>query len=453
MDDVSVTTILVGVLLVIVLVAANAFFVAAEFALVGARKTRIAALASRGDTKAKLAHKALQSLDRYISATQLGITLASLGLGWIGEQTVANALEGVFGTLPTPWNVIGTHGVAVPVAFTFITVLHIVLGELAPKAFALLHPESTSRWVAAPLIAFTVATNPFIWVLNSAANFVLRLFGMKPPSSHERVHRPEEIVMLVRQTQRSGHLAEQDVRLIEGVFEFTEKNVRDVMTPRTDVIGLDADIAVEDAVAAVREAGRSRYPVYQGSLDDIVGIVHAKDLLARLADARFQKIQTIMRGDPLFVPGTREVEDLLTDMKRLKQHMAIVLDEYGGTAGIVTMEDILEEIVGQIFDEYDAGTQEEPAGDLHTIPGSMEIDDANDQFNLAIESDQHQTVGGYVFGQIGRLPRVGDTITVDHNRLRVLEMDGRRIGALRIIPLSPAEVEAEAQDQRPARPA
>ncbi|MDX1450789.1 MAG: hemolysin family protein, partial [Acidimicrobiia bacterium] len=322
------------------------------------------------------------------------------------------------------------------IAFVLITVLHIVLGELAPKAFALLHPESTSRWVAAPLIAFTIATNPFIWVLNGAANYILRIFGMKPPSSHERVHRPEEIVMLVKQTHRSGQLAEQDVQLIEGVFEFTEKNVRDVMTPRTDVVGLDAETTVEAAVDAVRKAGRSRYPVYQGSLDDIIGIVHAKDLLARLADARYQKLRTVMRGDPLFVPGTREVEDLLSDMKRVKQHMAIVLDEYGGTAGIVTMEDILEEIVGLIFDEYDdPGEEDVGEHDGSTIPGSLEIDEANEQFDFTIDSEQHQTVGGYVFGQIGRLPRVGDTVTVDNTSLRVMEMDGRRIGTLQVIPL------------------
>lgn len=446
MDEFDITALLFGTLLVVVLVAANAFFVAAEFALVGARMTRLAALAERGDTKAKLAHKALQSLDRYISATQLGITLASLGLGWIGERVVATTLEGAFGALPAPWNVVGTHAVALPVAFTFITILHIVLGELAPKAFALLHPEDTSRWVAAPLMAFTAATNPFIWVLNGAANLVLKMCGMKPPSAHERVHRPEEIVMLVHQTHRSGHLAAQDVELIEGVFEFTEKNVRDVMTPRTEVVGLDAEISVEEAAAAVRESGRSRYPVYQGSLDDIVGIVHAKDLLTSMSDAKFQKIRTIMRGEPLFVPGSREVEDLLTDMKRLKQHIAVVLDEYGGTAGIVTMEDILEEIVGLIFDEYDDPHEgDAPAGDSLTVPGSMEIEEANAHFGITIATDQHQTVGGYVFGQIGRLPRVGDVIAVDNTSLRVLEMDGRRIATLQVVPL-PAVETADTKD-------
>ncbi|HWO88107.1 MAG TPA: CNNM domain-containing protein, partial [Gemmatimonadales bacterium] len=209
---------------VVVLVAANAFFVAAEFALVGSRRTRIEAMIRRGDAKAKLARRAIQHLDRYISATQLGITLASLGLGWIGEPAVARTIEGAFAGLPEPWNVVAAHSVASTVAFAFITFLHIVLGELTPKALALLYPELTSRWVAGPLILFTYATNPFIWALNGTANATLRLLRLRPPGEHERVHSPEEIMMLVEQSQKAGTLAKQDARLLAGVFEFSEKN-------------------------------------------------------------------------------------------------------------------------------------------------------------------------------------------------------------------------------------
>jgi CBS domain containing-hemolysin-like protein len=418
---------------VLFLIAANAFFVAAEFALVASRRTRIDAMVRKGDTKAKLAQRAIQSLDRYISGTQLGITVASLGLGWIGEPAVAAAIESGFEFLPPPADVITTHTVAAAFAFLLITFLHIVLGELAPKAVALLHPEATSRWLAGPLIGFTVATNPFIWVLNGAANGLLRILGMRPPGEAERVHQPEEIMMLLRQTQQSGRLERQDVRMIEGVFEFTEKDARDVMTPRTDVIALPATHTLAEAAERIAEAGRSRYPVYGESLDDVVGIVHVKQVLRAVREDPDQLATAIMR-EPLFVPGTREVEDVLADMKRLKIHIAVVLDEYGGTAGIVTMEDLLEEIVGEIYDEYDR-TADVPvaAGDGLTVPGEIEIDDLNRRYGLTLPGDDYITVGGYVFGKLGRLPRAGDRITEEGATLEVLEMDGKRVGKLRMV--------------------
>jgi CBS domain containing-hemolysin-like protein len=432
MEEISLASLLWRGLAVLVLVAANAFFVAAEFALVASRRTRIEALAREGDTQAKLVLKAIQSLDRYISATQLGITLASLGLGWIGEPAVASVFQGLFQGWPSPFDLIATHGVASAIAFALITVLHIVLGELAPKSLAILHPEATSRWVVAPLIGFTIATNPFIWLLNGAANATLRVFGMRAPTESERVHRPEEIVMLVKRSQESGHMARQDVRLIEGVFEFSEKTARDVMTPRTDVIALEETLTVEEAAKRIGDAGRSRYPVYGESADDVIGVIHAKQILATLGNAKYQKLKAIV-SEPLFVPGSREVEDLLTDMKRAKRHMAIVVDEYGGTAGIVTMEDLLEEIVGEIYDEYDgAEAPPSPAGEERTLPGNMEIDEANEKFGLGIETDQFQTVGGFVFGTLGRLPKEGDVVPVNDARLEVLKMDKRRVAMLRI---------------------
>lgn len=423
---------LLGALAVIGLVTANAFFVAAEFSLVAARSTRLEALSRAGDRKATLARKAIQSLDRYISATQLGITLASLGLGWIGEPAVASVIAGVFRGFPAPANVVATHAVAGTIAFLLITILHIVLGELAPKSLALLHPESTSRWVAAPLMGFTIATNPFIWLLNGSANLTLRIFGARAPTESARVHRPEEIMMLIKQSQRSGHLAKHDVRLIEGVFEFTEKTARDVMTPRTEIIALEEDLTVEQAAHRIADAGRSRYPVYRGSLDDIVGIVHAKQILAHLRAAGDRALSQIMTP-PLFVPGSREVEDLLADMKRLKRHIVIVLDEYGGTAGLVTMEDLLEEIVGQIYDEYDTGEIALPTGGTEiTLPGATEIAEANRRYGLDIQTEDYQTVGGYVFGVLGRLPQKGDVVPVKGGWLEVVAMEGNRVGALRV---------------------
>jgi CBS domain containing-hemolysin-like protein len=420
---------------VVLLVAANAFFVAAEFALVAARRTRIDAMVRKGDRRAAVVKKALQSLDRYISGTQLGITLASLGLGWIGEPALAGTIEGLFRGLPDPFDRVATHGVAVTIAFAVITFLHIVLGELAPKALALLHPEQTSRWVAAPLIFFTAATNPFIWVLNGTANAILRLFGARAPSERERVHSPEEIMMLVEQSRATGDIAAQGARMIEGVFEFTEKTARDVMTPRTAIVGLPVEATLAEAADTVARAGRSRYPVFRETLDDVVGTVHAKAILAALRGDARATVETVMRPT-FFVPGTREVEDVLADMKRQKVHIAIVLDEYGGTAGLVTMEDLLEEIVGPIYDEYDRAP--EPAGAAApdaapVLSGAAEIRDVNEAHGLALDDTDYTTVGGLVFGMLGRLPKVGDVVTVKGGKLEILAMDGRRVGTVRLL--------------------
>lgn len=423
--------------LIMLLVSANAFFVAAEFALVAARRTRIDAMIRRGDMRARIVKKATQSLDRYISGTQLGITLASLGLGWIGEPALAGLFESAFAALPAPLNAVATHGVAVTVAFAVLTFLHIVLGELAPKAIALLHPEQTSRWVAGPLILFTTATNPFIWLLNGTANAILRLFGARTPSEHERVHSPEEIMMLVEQTRRTGVLHPQDERMIRGVFEFSEKNARDVMTPRTATVALPATHTLTDAADVIAQTGRSRYPVYGASLDDIVGWVHAKDVYSALRGGPDSRTLQELLRPVLFVPGTREVEDVLADMKRQKVHLALVLDEFGGTAGLVTMEDLLEEIVGPIYDEYDqaalSGTSA-AAGGAPRLSGATEIADVNRLLRLSLEDTEYTTIGGLLFGTLGRLPKVGERVALQGATFEILEMDGRRVGKVRAWP-------------------
>lgn len=429
--------IVVGLAAVVVLVLANAFFVAAEFALVGARRTRLDELARAGDGKARLARRAVQSLDRYISATQLGITLASLGLGWIGEPALAGLIRGGFAWLPASVASIATHGVASAIAFIIITILHIILGELVPKALALLYPEAVSGWVAAPLIGFAWIMQWPIALLNGSSNRLLRLMHISPPGEHERLHSPEEIRMLVEQSQEGGSLLKQDARLLEGVFEFSEKTAQEVMTPRTQMIALDADLSVEAAADEVAVARRSRYPVYTESLDEIAGVVHAKDILTAIRSKPGQTVRTIMRP-PLFVPGTREVEDVLSDMKRLKTHLAVVLDEYGGTAGLVTMEDLLEEIVGPIFDEYDPLDKAAQGDGATRLDGAMPITEFNTEFDATIDDTDYTTLGGYVFGQLGRLPRSGDQVTVGNHVLEVVEMDGRRVKTLRLHHAEPA---------------
>lgn len=420
---------------VLALVLANGYFVAAEFALVSARKTRLEEAAREGDGKATLALRVIQSLDRYISATQLGITLASLGLGWIGEPQLARLLEGLFSRFPPALAEIATHGVAVAIAFTIITTLHIVLGELVPKSIALLYPESVSRWLAIPLIGFAWLMHYPIAMLHNTAGVILRVTGVRSAGNHDRLHSPEEIRILVEQSGEGGSLGAQDASLLEGVFEFSEKNAEEVMTPRTEMVALEADLTVEQAADAIAAAGRSRYPVYTDSLDEITGVVLAKDVLRAVRHQPGSLVKAIMR-QPLFVPGTREVEDVLTDMKRMKTHFAVVLDEYGGTAGLVTMEDLLEEIVGEIYDEHDADsampTTKSGDGSL-VLDGSLTIADFNSRFEVELEDADYTTLGGYLFGQLGRLPQEGDHIRAAGLDFQIVSMAGRRVDQIRVI--------------------
>ncbi len=439
MEPTDSTSVALGLALIFVLVLANAFFVAAEFALVGARRTRLDEMARAGDRQAALARRAVHSLDRYISSTQLGITLASLGLGWTGEPALATVIEDAFTWLPPGLRAVATHGVAATIAFAIITVLHIVLGELAPKAVALLYPEQVSRWLAAPLMGFSWIMAVPIKLLNGTANAVLKVFRIRAPTEHERVHSPEEIRMLVEQSQEFGTMAREDARLLEGVFEFSEKSAEDVMTPRTVVVAVPADATVEAAADVVAESQRSRYPVYVETLDEIVGVVLAKDILRAVRQAPGSPVRSIMRT-PLFVPGTREVEDVLADMKRLKIHMAIVLDEYGGTAGLVTMEDLLEEIVGAIEDEYDVAQKAAPReGGARLLEGGMSLTDFNAAYNADLSTESYATLGGFLFGQLGRLPAVGDKVTVGPHTFEIAEMEGRRV---KLVKLASAEESA-----------
>jgi CBS domain containing-hemolysin-like protein len=436
-------------LAVIVLVAANAFFVAAEFALVAARRTRIEAMIRRGDRKARTVQQALHDLYRQLSAAQLGITVASILLGYVAEDTVAHLFREWFAALPPALSFLTRGGVASVVAVTVVSFLHVVFGEQAPKAWAITYPEGTSRWVAAPLILFSWITRPFTDLLNWSANRVVRLMGIASTNpEHDRVHSPEELRMLVQQSRKTGGLGAADARMLEGVFEFSEKNAREVMTPRTDIVALPAGVSLAEAADQVAAAGRSRYPVYGESLDDIVGTVHAKDILRGLRAGTKGTVKDILRP-AFFVPGTREVEDVLADMKRQKVHLAIVLDEFGGTAGLVTMEDLLEEIVGPIYDEYDRAPPSPAASGAHPAPaagaagppvlaGGTEVREVNRLLGLALDDSDYTTIGGLLFGALGRLPKVGDRVPVPGAAFEIVEMDGRRVGKVRVWPAARA---------------
>ena len=425
-------------LAIIVLVLLNAFFVGAEFALVRSRRTRLEAMVRSGDRLARFAVRASSNISRILSASQLGVTLASLGLGWVAESTVGEVFEHLFANLPFAIEVSMRLTLAATVALIIVTYLHVVFGELVPKAAALNHPEALARWLAPPLLFFAWITTPFTYFLNKSSQVILHALGQEKAGSEEAVHSPEEIRLLVEQSQESGQMQAHDADLIDAVFEFSEKNAREVMTPRTALVALPVEATLSEVLNVVQESGLSRYPVYDESIDNIIGVVLAKDLLKLLApraNTDAFDLPSIMR--PVHViPGSREVEEVLADFKRLKEHMAVVLDEYGGTAGVVTMEDLLEEIVGEILDEYD--TPEDAEAPLHTragdtlVPGSTHIGELNEHFTLTIPDEDYTTIGGYVFGVLGRLPVVGDRVVAGGAIFTVREMDGRRIESLSV---------------------
>ena len=444
-------------LAILALVLLNGFFVAAEFALVRSRRTRLEAMVRSGDRLARIALRASSNISRVLSASQLGVTLASLGLGWIAESTLAHIFESVFEGLPFAIEVSLRVTLAGVIAYTVLTYLHVVLGELTPKAAALNSPERFAKYLAPLLMMFAWIMSPFIWVLHRSANFLLKLMGQPGAGSEETVHSPEELRLLVEQSQEGGTLPSADADMLDAVFEFSEKNAREVMTPRTEIIAFDVDAPLEEVlrivepdladaehVRIVEETQFSRYPVYEESIDDIIGLVLTKDLLRVLipgaasdssATAAAFEVRKIIR--PVHViPGSREVEDVLADFKRLKEHMAIVLDEYGGTAGIITMEDLLEEIVGEILDEYD--TPEDVTEPVLTragetiVPGSTNIGELNERFGLDVPDEDATTIGGFVFGILGRLPQVGDRVIAGGAIFTVKSMEGRKIDMLAV---------------------
>ncbi len=419
---------------VVLLVLANAFFVAAEFALVGARRSRLDEMAAKGDGGARAAQYALRSLDRYISATQLGITLASLALGWIGEPAVAGALEALFAVFGA--NVsssVAETGATVAIGFTIITFLHIVVGELAPKSLALARPEGVSRWVARPLIGFAAITSPAIWVLNGAAAFMLRLAGMRPMSESERVHSPDELRLLVMQSRAHGVLDESDTAMLAGVFDFHSKKARDVMRPRTEIVALDITATEAELRDLLRRERYSRYPVYEDTLDNVVGVFLAKDFWLEERGAEPFSVKRYLR-EPLYVPDSRLAERVLDDLRRTRAHMAVVLDEYGGTAGVLTLEDLVEQVIGDIADEYDATTRTSIETDgVLELAGSMSLVDVRRDHRVPVPDGEWTTLGGYTFARLGRLPKIADRVPYPGGELEVVAMDGRRVAAVRVI--------------------
>ncbi len=419
--------------MVLLLVAANAFFVAAEFALVAVRRSRIDQLVAQGNRSAKVVQRALKELDRYISGTQLGITLASLALGWIGEPAIAVLVDAGLDLVGISLPEGAVHsGAAIFVAFLVVTFLHIVFGELVPKSVALIRPERVSLWVTRPLLVFSNVMSPFISFLNGTANRLLRLVGVEPASEGAHVHSPEELRLLVMQARAHGTLDESDSAMLAGVFDFHNKKAWDVMRPRTEVAAIAEEVEEEELRDILKTERYSRYPVYRETLDDVVGVLVAKDYWLYDADAPFVLRDHVR--EPLFVPATRAAERVLEDLRRTRAHLAVVLDEYGGTAGILTLEDLVEEVVGDIADEYDQVNRESMVTNgVLELAGALSLVDVRSDYSLAIPEGDWTTLGGFAFSALGRLPRLGDRVAFPGGELEVVAMDGRRVAALRVL--------------------
>ena len=434
--DSSVLDVGISVLAVLALVLANGFFVAAEFAIISVRKTRIDQLLAEGSRMARPVRRALENPDQFIAATQLGITMASLGLGWIGEPALATLLAPLLIGLPAPISEATSHTLAIAIAFTTITALHIVLGELAPKTVALQYPEQVSLIVAKPTELFLRVFRPFIRALNGMGWAVVRMFGMKAASGHGLVHSEEELKMLVTASQQAGVLEEDEEQMLHRVFHFAEFTAAEMMVPRTEMTAVKSDASINEVVDLVWRGRHTSLPVYRGELDDIVGIMLVPDLVRALAAPSANFSLAAIAREALTVPETMKADELLRQMRRHRTHQAIVIDEYGGTAGLVTFERVMERIVGELGGDFGTGA----SMPIRQLPdGSAEVDglalvtDINEQFGLAIDEETYTTLGGCMLGRLGRRPKVGDLVEVGGKTLRVEAVDGLRVSRVRII--------------------
>jgi CBS domain containing-hemolysin-like protein len=420
---------LVGLLLGLALVALNGFFVAAEFALAKVRPTQVDTAVRAGDGRARVARHMLRHLDAYLSATQLGITLASIALGWVGEPAFAWLIEPWVARLPGASPAL-LHSLSLTAAFATVSVLHIVFGELVPKSIAIRAPQGTALWTAFPLYAFYWLAFPAIWLLNHAANGILRLVGLRPASEHDIAHSEEELRLLLA-SRHGAELSDDKRDLLANVFELSERVARQVMVPRADAVYLSTRLPLAANLATARASGHTRFPLCDGDLDRVVGVVHIKDLFRA---ERVPDDLTLVARPVRFVPETTPLDKLLARMRSERLHLAAVIDEYGGVSGLVTLENVIEEIVGPIQDEFDAERPELVArGEgVYQVSGAMLVVDLEDELGLELSDRDEDTVAGLVLSELGRRPRVGDRVEVAGLGFEVLEVQGNRVRALRL---------------------
>ena len=415
------------ILLSLVFVAANGYFVAAEFAIVKVRATQLAELEAKGSKAATMGRVLTRQLGAYLSATQLGITLSSLALGWIGEPAFAHLLTPLFQRFGAVAPALA-HSIAASFAFVIISILHIVFGELVPKSLAIQKPIATTLWVAHLLRFFYIMMFPAIWLLNGTARAVLRSIGVAPASEHDLAHSTEELRMILSDSEKAGMLSQPKKEIIEGVFQFSKRTARQIMVPRTDVVYLSVSNTIEQNLEIIRNSRHTRYPLCEGNLDRTIGLIHVKDLFLAQLRGPGRSMQELRR-DILFVPENTTVENLLDQFLEQKTHMAVILDEYGGGSGIVSMENITEELFGQIQDEFDRERLEvEPLGDgRYRVRGDYLIEDLAGRLHVDVGEPAEETVGGYVVANLGHEVQPGDRCSLGPLEIEVIEGERFRV--------------------------
>ncbi|MDR1976307.1 MAG: hemolysin family protein [Campylobacteraceae bacterium] len=414
------------------LVLLNGFFVLSEFAIVKVRRTRLEELVKGGNKSAKLALKMSNSLDTYLSATQLGITLSSLALGWIGEPAVASLIEGPILKL-FPGNSALVHMISFVIAFTLITVVHVVMGELVPKSIAIAKSEKSSLIIAKPLHLFWVIFYPCIKLFDILASFFLKRIGINPSSEREQGHSDEELKIIVNESLNAGYIDSVEGEIIKNAVDFSDTVAKEVMTPRKDIICLYAEDSYEESIETVLQTKHTRYPLCQDSKDNPLGMIHLRDLLDNVFSQNPTKDLSKLVRKIIFVPENAPISDILSRMNKEQIHTALVIDEFGGTAGLLTMEDILEEIMGDISDEHDTKSEDFKKIDDNTyeFDGMIDIESVCEILGCQLEdSAEILTLGGMVFNELGRPPLVGDVIKNGQFEFKVLEVDGNRINKI-----------------------
>jgi CBS domain containing-hemolysin-like protein len=424
---------LLDLLLTLFLVLLNGFFVAAEFALVKVRSSQLDIKVQKGSKRAKMAKTLTEKMDAYLSATQLGITLASLALGWIGEEVVANIVISIFHKLGTDLTEATVHSISIPIAFSLITFLHITLGEQIPKMIGIKFSIETMLAVSWPLRVFYFIFGPFIWLLNKSSNLFLRVVGIKK-MGEEEVHTEEELRLILTESEEGGAIKPSENELIQNVFDFDDRIVKQIMVPQNRITAIDVEAGRNEIVKQVLDEGFSRLPVYLGDIDNIIGILHSKDLLKAVLENKYRSVRDIMR--PVhFIPENMKVNDLLRDFQKHHVLMAIITNEFGGTAGLITMEDIIEELVGEIQDEHD---EEKPMVEKKSdtefiISAQANIVDANDVLPVALpESPHYETISGYVNYIFGRIPAVNDKRTRDGYEITILKRNRQTVESIKL---------------------
>lgn len=458
---------LIDIIVVLLLVAANGFFVACEFALVAVRPSRLQQLKEAGEARARVVEYLLKDLDRTIAGAQVGITMASLALGWLGEVTLAGWLEPVLVALHVPWATVVAHAVAITVAFLAITMMHVVLGEQVPKSMALQRAERIALLVARPMAAFMAAFRPLISVFGRASNVALRAMGYRASGGHALVRSAEELRLLLHQVHEHGVVGLRQARMLEGALELDVVEVRQVMTPRRDMVCLPAHASLEHTLDVIRARRRSRYPVYENTPEQVIGAVHAKDIFRHLEE----RLRRVERGEKLppfdlrpfvreclFVPETRPLSDLLEDFRRQRVHLAIVVDEFGSVQGMVTLADALEPVVGQMRDEYETAPVSAPlipqSGAGLVLDARLSLHDLEHQHRIELPAGPgFETLAGFILNRLGFIPAGGESFLYDGLRFTVLEMEGRRVARVKIerlageAPGDPSLRSGQARDQ------